>query len=117
LEGRRFWSDIETAAYRIVQEALTNVARHAKVQHVEVRIWVTHNKFGIQIEDQGRGFDPQTRVVGNIGLIGMHERARLLGGTLTIEAKPGSGTHILAEWPLGDRGEGGGHERDHRPGR
>jgi signal transduction histidine kinase len=117
LEGRRFRTDIETAAFRIVQEALTNVARHARVQHAAVRLWATHDTLGVQIEDQGVGFDPQTAAVGCNGLVGVRERVWLLRGALTIEAAPGAGTRITAEWPLADHGGRRGHERDHRPGR
>jgi signal transduction histidine kinase len=116
LGGRRFRTDLETAAYRVVQEALTNVARHAQVKHAAMRIWTTHNTLGVQIEDQGIGFDPQTSSVDRLGLVGMRERVRLLSGTLTIEAAPGAGTRITAEWPLTDQDGRGRDEPDHRPG-
>lgn len=99
LEARRFTSQVETAAYRIVQEALTNVARHAEVHEATVRVWTQGDKLLIQIEDGGKGFD--TNVTSSAsetsGLAGMRERAVLLGGHLGIESLPGGGTRLTAE--------------------
>ena len=104
LEGRRFAPQVETAAYRIAQEALTNVARHAGVSEVAVRLWTDQDTLSVQIEDQGAGFDPEVALAasGTTGLAGMHERAVLLGGQLTIESAPGAGTYVTAELPLSD---------------
>lgn len=102
LEGHRFGPKVETAAYRIVQEALTNVARHADVDQVTVRLWAEQETLNVQIEDQGAGFDPERAIVAeeSSGLVGMRERAVLLGGELTIESTPGVGTRLIAELPL-----------------
>jgi len=99
---QRFTPDIETAAYRIIQEALTNVARYANVNDVAVRLWVDQNILYTKIEDQGVGFDVQTKMVSakTNGLSGMHERVVLSGGNLAVESTPGAGTRLLAEWPL-----------------
>ena len=99
---RRFASQVETGAYRIVQEALTNAARHAGVTGVTVRVWTDADKLNLQIEDRGCGFDPEVvlKAPRSSGLIGMQERNRLLGGRMTIESSPGSGTTITAELPL-----------------
>jgi signal transduction histidine kinase len=99
---RRFVPKVETAAYRVVQEALTNVARHAAVAGVTVRLWMEENKLNLQIEDRGRGFDPDVvmNVVRSSGLFGMSERIALVGGRMTIESAPGSGTTIGAELPV-----------------
>jgi signal transduction histidine kinase len=99
---RRFSSQTETGAYRIVQEALTNAARHAGVASVNVRFWVDADKLNIQIEDRGSGFDPDVALKAPLssGLIGMQERIMLLGGRMTIESSPGSGTTLSAELPL-----------------
>jgi signal transduction histidine kinase len=98
----RLAPELETAAYRIAQEALTNVARHAGVREAVVRVWVHAETLAVQVEDEGVGFDPPAmRIAGRShGLAGMHERARLLGGRLVIESAPGSGVHLLAELPL-----------------
>jgi signal transduction histidine kinase len=102
IEGRRFGSTLETAAYRIIQEALTNVARHACVCDVIVRAWTNSETLGVQIEDHGKGFDIELALAGSktSGLTGMRERATLLEGQFIIESRPGAGTHITAEFPL-----------------
>ncbi|MBK7600074.1 MAG: PAS domain S-box protein [Acidobacteria bacterium] len=99
---RRFESRIETAIYRIVQEALTNVARHTTVKETSVLLWATNEKIHVQIEDNGNGFNPES-VLGDwksSGLTGMRERAALLGGRLIIESWPETGTTITAELPV-----------------
>lgn len=101
---RRFHPDVETTAYRIVQEALTNVARHANVTGVKVRLWTDDEVLRLFIQDRGAGFDPDAALANNQsnGLAGMRERATLLGGELTFESAPGAGTSLIAELPLGD---------------
>jgi signal transduction histidine kinase len=107
---RRFRPEIETAVYRMVQEALTNVARHAGASKATVRLWADDETMGVQIEDQGAGFDLEAALStgASSGLAGMHERVALLGGQLTIETAPGTGTRLTAELPLGGPGERGG---------
>jgi signal transduction histidine kinase len=104
LEGQRFAPEIETAAYRIVQEALTNTARYAGVNAVQVKVWADADILCAEIEDHGAGFNPQAALEANVssGIAGMGERARLLGGGLTIESEPGTGTLITAHLPLWD---------------
>jgi signal transduction histidine kinase len=106
VEGRRFPSAVETAIYRIVQEALTNVARHAGVQEVLVRLWANEVSVGAQVEDRGRGFHSKAVITAHAtgGLSGMRERAQLLGGSLTVESRPGTGTMVAAEFPLRNGG-------------
>lgn len=101
LQGR-FPREIETAAYRIVQEALTNVARHSKVKEVQVRATLNNDVLLIFIEDRGEGFSLDTALSsGNAsGLVGMRERALSLGGDLKIISTEESGTQVLAELPL-----------------
>jgi PAS domain S-box-containing protein len=93
--------DVETAVFRICQEALTNVIRHAGVTQARVAVWVTEDSVVLRVEDQGRGFD--TAATGKsgrgAGLLGMQERAALLGGTLTIDTALGAGSTITAELP------------------
>jgi len=100
----RFSPEAETAAYRIVQEALTNVARHAAVDRATVVLGVTQDMLCLQIQDTGVGFDPQAALVSETssGLAGMRERATLLGGRLVVESVPGAGTRVTAELPLSD---------------
>jgi signal transduction histidine kinase len=115
VEGR-FAAEVETTAYRIVQEALTNVARHAGVGGVTVRVWVGADMLSVQIEDRGRGFEAQVVQAkpGSGGLAGMHERVRLLNGRLIIESEPGAGTRITAELPLRGTGPKRGETADDR---
>ena len=97
---RQFPSEISTAIYRIVKEALNNVSKHTQVEAVTVRAWSTAASLCAQVEDKGKGFDPTEVKPGSSGLIGMQERAHLLGGQLTIETTPGAGTRVTAELPL-----------------
>jgi signal transduction histidine kinase len=101
VEGR-FAPETETAAFRLVQEALTNVARHAEVKRVTVRVWRNDGTVGVQVVDRGRGFSPDEALARaeSSGLIGMRERAAALGGTLTIDSRPGEGVQLTAELPL-----------------
>jgi len=98
----RFPPDVETAAFRIIQEALTNVARHAGVEKASVRAWVDQEKLNLQVEDEGVGFDPEAVEHSNqsIGLFGMRERASLCGGFFEIETSPGEGVCLTAQLPL-----------------
>lgn len=102
LEGRRFPPEIETAAYRIVQEALTNVARHAQTDRATVRVWADQQQLTVQVEDQGQGFDADAALQSDAtsGLAGMRERVNLLGGQFVIESTPGAGTRLTAELNL-----------------
>jgi PAS domain S-box-containing protein len=102
-----FPPEIRIAAYRIVQEALTNVARYAGVTEVEVTAWLAQKMLWIRIHDRGHGFDTKVISPGTSGgLFGMLERSRSLDGELTIEAAPGTGTTITASLPLARRTSG-----------
>lgn len=102
LRDRRFNRASETAAYRIVQEALTNVARYADTKVARVRVRVVRDKLHLSIVDQGKGFEPEVILAAgrSNGLAGMRERALLLGGTFGIQSSPGAGTRLMAELPL-----------------
>jgi signal transduction histidine kinase len=84
--------------YRLAQEALNNAARHAVATSATVHVVQAHDKISVEISDNGKSFDSQT--IRGMGLIGMHERVRHLGGTLTIDSRPGLGTSVRAELPL-----------------
>jgi len=116
LEGR-FAPPVETTVFRIVQEALTNVARHAGVSEVKVHLWVQQNVLRVRVEDRGAGFEPELAMSAALssGLTGMRERAALLGGRFTIESAPGAGTCLTAELPLGGATTGGAVEQDQHP--
>ncbi len=87
------------AAYRIVQEALTNVARHAKASEVKIKLSQEGDKLHLEVADNGTGFTSED-VKHSTGLTGMRERALALGGEFNINSKPGQGTRITAEIPL-----------------
>jgi signal transduction histidine kinase len=91
--------EVETAIYRIVQESLTNVVKHAQAQRVSVFLTRTNGRVKAVIEDDGRGFDPSAIDGGGIGLVGMRERIELLDGTLTVESSERSGTTVAVEVP------------------
>ncbi|HEU5087115.1 MAG TPA: ATP-binding protein [Roseiflexaceae bacterium] len=93
---------IAIAAYRIVQEGLTNVARHASTGAAVVQVWIRRGQLTIAIEDQGCGFDVAARTLTgrSVGLASMRERAQLLGGQFQLDSTPGEGTRILAIIPL-----------------
>jgi two-component system, NarL family, sensor histidine kinase DevS len=92
--------DVETALYRIVQESLTNVVKHARAGHVSVVLRQGEGSVTVLVEDDGVGFEPQ-RVRGDgLGLVGMRERVGLLGGRVAVESRPGAGTTFVAEVPL-----------------
>lgn len=109
LEGQRFSLEIETAAYRIIQEALTNVLRHSGCKEVMVTLWLSDQnaRLAMQIEDCGVGFDVEAAFKrGNSsGLSGMRERAALLGGRLTIESVQRERTCVIAELPIDAKSE------------
>src|SRR5258706_1673359 len=101
LSDRRFSPESETAVYRIVQEALTNVARHAQIDKVAVQIDVHDDLLRVQVKDEGIGFDPNSLPLERAsGLTGMRERAIILGGRLWLESAAGLGTILRAEIPL-----------------
>jgi len=100
---RRFPPLIEITVYRIIQEALTNIARHAGVGEAKVRLWAEGNQISFQIEDQGRGFDKEkalSMTSTSTGLVGIQERVKHCRGRLSIETHPGEGTCITVELPL-----------------
>lgn len=101
---RRFPTEIETAAYRVVQEALTNVARHAQVSDAIVRLWFDDHRLTVQVQDHGQGFDAQAgQVPGRTsGLSGMRERVLLLGGEFHVVSRSGAGTTVTADFPVRD---------------
>lgn len=95
-------SSIAITAFRVVQEALTNCARHAQVKEISVWAIISNNELVIQVEDHGQGFD--TRLIvdrhNSSGLTGMRERVRLVGGRFQVLSKPGQGTQVMAVLPV-----------------
>jgi len=94
-------ADISTAVFRIFQESLTNVARHAHATRVEARLERQNNRITFQVSDNGEGFDPEkAKANKSLGLVGMQERAFLLNGDLKIAGAPGDGTTMTLTIPL-----------------
>jgi len=96
---------VETALYRIVQEALTNVVRHAQATRADVLLERRGNRVVVVVEDNGLGFDANVAHFarqGHLGLVGMQERAEMLGGSLVIESTAGAGTTVVVEVPYGN---------------
>src|SRR5512133_440017 len=101
LDQERLADEVETALYRIVQEGLINVARHARADRAEVIVTRTGDVVNLIIEDDGCGFDPDEALQRErLGLLGMRERAEMLGGSLTVESKPGAGTAVYVDVPV-----------------
>jgi len=106
---RRLSPQIETALFRIVQEALTNVTKHAQARKATMGLEFSDSLARVWVQDDGKGFNPQEVMKGadggrGLGLLGMQERAALLGGTLAVASQPGQGTRITVEVPLTKRG-------------
>ncbi len=95
---------IETAFYRIIQEALSNIAKHAKADRIEISLEKRNETLYVSVIDNGAGFDlervlhPESPERG-FGIVGMQERVSLLGGHIDIQSKPGFGTHLYIEVP------------------
>jgi signal transduction histidine kinase len=96
----RLPGEVETALYRVVQESLTNIVKHAHARNVSISLARRDSAVAAVIEDDGGGFDPATAREGGIGLIGMRERLALLDGRLEIESREGAGTTLVAEVPV-----------------
>jgi signal transduction histidine kinase len=106
MDGQRLPPELETTLYRLTQEALTNVARHAKAGRVSVLLEHRPERVSLIIEDDGQGFEADALLQapvaqGKLGLFGMRERVKLVHGTFDIESAPGAGTAVFIRLPLG----------------
>ena len=100
LGEKRLPAEVETTLYRIVQEALTNIVKHAEASRVSILLVRRSGTATVVIEDDGRGFDPTELREEGMGIIGMRERVQLHEGRLTVESTAGSGATLVAEVPL-----------------
>jgi two-component system sensor histidine kinase UhpB len=92
---------VAIALYRMVQEALTNVARHARARSVEVELRIEGDRLVLTVSDDGTGLAPDAMErSGSFGLMGLRERAHMLGGEFRIVARRGGGTRLVATLPL-----------------
>ena len=103
----------KTSLYRIVQEALTNCARHSEARSILIQLASEERRYIVRIEDDGKGFTP-ARGVRGLGLIGIEERVAEMGGALDLESKPGAGTRIFISIPLRKTSESQGGPADAR---
>jgi signal transduction histidine kinase len=114
LDAPRPAPEVETTIYRVVLEALNNVTRHAQARRVSIILERRDDHAIAIVEDDGRGFDVETviealRANQRLGLLGMRERLAQVGGTLTVESSPGSGTTMIARIPLPNQLKGPDH--------
>lgn len=105
LAGGRLPEEVEVVLYRVAQEALTNILKHAQARRVSMVLELRPHLVVLIVEDDGRGFDPEavqrrSPADGRLGLLGMQERVAIVGGTLTIESTPGQGTTLFVRVPL-----------------
>jgi len=101
----RLPTDVETAVFRVVQEALTNVLRHSGASSVLIQMARTGGRLSIEIEDDGKGFEPDAVATPEssgrgLGLLGIRERVELLGGSVTIDSTPGEKTRVAVTVPI-----------------
>ncbi len=99
-------ADIETACFRVAQEAINNIVRHSKAANVWLRLFLAGERLALSVRDDGAGFDvlaAQRRAAAgeSLGVVSMEERVALAGGTLQIHSAPGQGTVIVASFPVG----------------
>ncbi|CCF85949.1 Multi-sensor signal transduction histidine kinase (fragment) [Nitrolancea hollandica Lb] len=113
LGDERLPAPVETALFRMAQESLTNVRKHADTTEVRIVLGRSGTTVSLEVRDRGQGFDPGAVPYNGgaderVGLVGMRERITLLGGQFTIESTPGAGTRVMAAVPLvnGDAGQG-----------
>ncbi|GAF94188.1 unnamed protein product, partial [marine sediment metagenome] len=107
--SERLTSQVETALFRIAQEGVNNIARHAKAKKAILRLDVKDSKVTLMIQDDGQGFDVEyvrrlAQEKRNLGLFGIEERVSLFEGTLSIKSQPGQGTQLVAALPLSGDG-------------
>lgn len=104
---RRLSPEVEITLFRVGQEAISNIAKHADANSVRIAAEFGGNYFRLQVEDDGKGFRPETVPVSGeaargLGLLGIRERAALIGGTIAVQSEPGKGTRIRVEVPVTD---------------
>ncbi|NOX55881.1 MAG: sensor histidine kinase, partial [Planctomycetes bacterium] len=115
---RRLPSPIDIAVYRIVQEGITNIVKHAGAKRATIRIVYNTDRVALTIEDDGKGFDTSKphHSHGALGLLGMQERVTLLGGSFRVESRPGNGTRVLVEVPVPRKEESSDGQNSHSAG-
>jgi signal transduction histidine kinase len=110
--------DVQLCLFRVTQEAFSNVVKHSHSKSAQVDLGTNANGISLRITDAGRGFEPDlNNPAAGIGLVGMRERLRLVGGRLSVKSGPMSGTEIFAEVPLtSTTGQGTSKQKHHKAG-
>jgi signal transduction histidine kinase len=105
---QRFPPEVETAAFRVTQELLKNVAEHAGTKNASLRLWSDESTLGLQVEDDGVGFPAQELLAAATGrgLVRVQQRVTWLGGSFDLRSAPGEGTRVTVQFPLARRQEG-----------
>jgi signal transduction histidine kinase len=98
-ENLRLSPEVEISTFRIYQEIITNILRHARAENVSIELYASNSHLVLAVEDDGMGF-VVSDAVGGAGIVGMRERAELVNGSLVIDSDPGMGTHVLLNIPL-----------------
>ena len=91
-------AEVQVAFYRVCQEALNNIARHANASQIDIELKDEGNAIELRVHDNGNGFDPEQILSGHYGLSMMRERAEAAGALLTITSGPGQGTELILRW-------------------
>lgn len=102
LQAVRLKNTSELTVYRLVQEAMTNIAKYAQAKQVDITLREAHKRVEISVRDDGLGFDPRVKKASSHGLVGMRYRVEAEGGSMQLQATPGAGTHIRALLPVQD---------------
>jgi PAS domain S-box-containing protein len=99
-DANRLPPDVEIAVYRVVQEAMNNAIRHAQARDIGVVMQIQPGHLLVSVEDDGVGFNAEIPAADRLGILSMHERIEMLGGSVTIESSPGAGTTVFVDVPL-----------------
>jgi signal transduction histidine kinase len=91
--------EIDITTFRIYQELVTNILRHAQAEHASIELYEHEGKLVLAVEDDGLGFNPNEKAEG-AGITGMRERAGLVSGSIRFDSEPGMGTHVVVEIPI-----------------
>lgn len=113
--GNRLPPAVETSLFRVAQEAFNNIVKHSHANSVKITLRAENNRVMLMVYDDGTGFDSRSAFTGpkgsSVGILGMRERATLIGGTFTVISEPGSGTHVVVDVPLGNSADRAGEPR------
>jgi signal transduction histidine kinase len=99
-DTKRVRPEVAVALFRVAQEALNNILKHARAKHVRIEVFTSERDIMLEVHDDGLGFDPLAAPRGRWGMTTMRERVQAAGGELRVESAPGAGTRVVAKVPL-----------------